>query len=85
MLIRRSFGSTLQAFTDVLWKGNPDTSLEAFSGLEIQMIDGPREDLLEAEYKAFADTIAELTWLQALLHELGIRSSLTPILWCDNL
>ncbi|GKE26986.1 retrovirus-related pol polyprotein from transposon TNT 1-94 [Tanacetum coccineum] len=31
MLIRRSSGSTLQAFTDVLWKGNPDTSLEAFS------------------------------------------------------
>ncbi|GKD80799.1 retrotransposon protein, putative, ty1-copia subclass, partial [Tanacetum coccineum] len=31
MLIRRSSGATLQAFTDVLWKGNPDTSLEAFS------------------------------------------------------
>ncbi|GJY73672.1 nucleotide-binding alpha-beta plait domain-containing protein [Tanacetum coccineum] len=31
MLIRRSTSSTLQAFTDVLWKGNPDTSLEAFS------------------------------------------------------
>ncbi|GJX02467.1 hypothetical protein Tco_0186380 [Tanacetum coccineum] len=31
MLIRRSSGSTLQAFTDVLWKGNSDTSLEAFS------------------------------------------------------
>ncbi|GJV60882.1 retrovirus-related pol polyprotein from transposon TNT 1-94 [Tanacetum coccineum] len=31
MLIRRSSGSTLQAFTDVLWKGNPDTSLEASS------------------------------------------------------
>nr|GEX29607.1 hypothetical protein [Tanacetum cinerariifolium] len=30
MLICRSSGSTLQAFTDVLWKGNPDTSLEAF-------------------------------------------------------
>ncbi|GKD94645.1 retrovirus-related pol polyprotein from transposon TNT 1-94, partial [Tanacetum coccineum] len=27
----RSSGSTLQAFTDVLWKGNPDISLEAFS------------------------------------------------------
>ncbi|GJV57988.1 gag/pol polyprotein [Tanacetum coccineum] len=39
----------------------------------------------EAEYKALADTVAELTWLQALLNELGIRSSLTPILWCDNL
>nr|GEV30096.1 hypothetical protein [Tanacetum cinerariifolium] len=31
MLIRRSSCSTLQAFTDVLWKVNPDTSLEAFS------------------------------------------------------
>ncbi|GKA90869.1 nucleotide-binding alpha-beta plait domain-containing protein [Tanacetum coccineum] len=30
MLIRRSSGFTLQAFTDVLWKGNPDTSFEAF-------------------------------------------------------
>nr|GEX21080.1 hypothetical protein [Tanacetum cinerariifolium] len=55
MLIRCSSGSTLQVFTDVLWK--------------------------EAEYKALADTVAELTWLQALLNELGIRSSSTPILW----
>ncbi|GKD56773.1 putative RNA-directed DNA polymerase, partial [Tanacetum coccineum] len=31
MLIRRSSGFIFQAFTDVLWKGNPDTSLEAFS------------------------------------------------------
>ncbi|GKD97375.1 retrovirus-related pol polyprotein from transposon TNT 1-94 [Tanacetum coccineum] len=34
MLIRRSSGSTLQAFIDVLWKGNPDTSLEAFSDVD---------------------------------------------------
>nr|GEY14912.1 putative reverse transcriptase domain-containing protein [Tanacetum cinerariifolium] len=30
MLIRHSSGSTLHTFTDVLWKGNPDTSREAF-------------------------------------------------------
>ncbi|GJX82577.1 gag/pol polyprotein [Tanacetum coccineum] len=30
MLICRSSGSIIQAFIDVLWKGNPDTSLEAF-------------------------------------------------------
>ncbi|GJT90488.1 gag/pol polyprotein [Tanacetum coccineum] len=36
---------------------------------------------IEAEYKALADIVAELTWLQALLNELGIRSSSTPILW----
>ncbi|GJV09216.1 putative RNA-directed DNA polymerase [Tanacetum coccineum] len=39
----------------------------------------------EAEYKALADTIAELKWLQALLNELGICSSLTPILWAPRL
>ncbi|GKB93933.1 gag/pol polyprotein [Tanacetum coccineum] len=40
---------------------------------------------IEAEYKAVADIVAELTWLQALIHELGIHSFSTPILWCDNL
>nr|GFB28266.1 Gag/Pol polyprotein [Tanacetum cinerariifolium] len=39
----------------------------------------------EAEYKVLADTVAELTWLQAFFNELGISSSSTPILWCDNL
>ncbi|GJZ37739.1 nucleotide-binding alpha-beta plait domain-containing protein [Tanacetum coccineum] len=42
-------------------------------------------ELLKAEYKALADIVAELIWLQALLHKLGIRSSSTLILWCDNL
>ena len=34
MLIRHSSGSTLQAFTDVLWKGSPNTSLETFSNAD---------------------------------------------------
>ncbi|GJR39001.1 gag/pol polyprotein [Tanacetum coccineum] len=80
MLIRRSSGSTLQAFTDVLWKGNPDTSLEAFSNA-----DWAEDSDDQPKYKALADTVAELTWLQTLFNELGIRSSSTPILWCDNL
>ncbi|GJX05090.1 gag/pol polyprotein [Tanacetum coccineum] len=91
MLIRRSSGSTLQAFTDVLWKGNPDTSLEAFSDADWAGDSDDRRSTgafaiyFEAEYKALADTVAKLTWLQALLNELGIRSYSTPILWCDNL
>ncbi|GJW50351.1 ribonuclease H-like domain-containing protein [Tanacetum coccineum] len=118
MLMCHSSGSTLQAFTDMPWKGNPNTSLEAFSdddwdgdsddwsavkrilrylhgtvkhGMLIRRSSGSTlqafTDMLwkEAEYKALADTVAEFTWLQALLNELGIRSSSTLILWCDNL
>ncbi|KAJ9539534.1 hypothetical protein OSB04_032267 [Centaurea solstitialis] len=40
---------------------------------------------IKSEYKALADTFAELTWLQALLGELGIKTSSVPVLWCDNL
>jgi hypothetical protein len=39
----------------------------------------------EAEYKAVANTTAELLWIRALLQELEIKHSSTPTLWCDNI
>lgn len=39
---------------------------------------------IEAEYRGLAAATPELIWIQSLLHELGILSSV-PILWCDNL
>nr|GEX48904.1 retrotransposon protein, putative, Ty1-copia subclass [Tanacetum cinerariifolium] len=106
MLICRSSCSTLQAFTDMLWKGNPDTSLEAFSDADSAGDSDDRPSTggfaiylgsnliswtarkqrtisrssTKAEYKALDDTVAEFTWLQALLNELGIHSFSTPIL-----
>ncbi|GJW41964.1 uncharacterized mitochondrial protein-like protein [Tanacetum coccineum] len=39
----------------------------------------------ESEYKALADTVAKLTWLESLLQELRVPVKSIPILWCDNL
>ena len=39
----------------------------------------------EAEYKALANAITEIIWVQPLLKELGVKSIQSPCLWCDNL
>jgi histone deacetylase 1/2 len=39
----------------------------------------------EMEYKALANAIAELIWVEALLKELGVHLKEKPCLWCDNL
>lgn len=39
----------------------------------------------EAEYKTLDDVVAEVTWIQSLLGELGLAANKSPALWCDNL
>ena len=39
---------------------------------------------IEAEYRAFADTTSELLWLRWLLKDLGVSTSSTTPLYCDN-
>ena len=38
----------------------------------------------EAEYKALANAAAEVSWVQNLLTDLGVKQSLPPTLFCDN-
>ncbi|KAE8696738.1 Aminomethyltransferase [Hibiscus syriacus] len=39
---------------------------------------------MEAEYKCVADTATEVTWVSALLADLGVTPRQEPIIWCDN-
>jgi hypothetical protein len=39
----------------------------------------------EAEYKAVANTTAEIMWIQTLLRELGVQTPRAAKLWCDNI
>jgi hypothetical protein len=39
----------------------------------------------EVEYKSLANATSEVIWVEALLKELGIKTSQVPCLWCDNL
>nr|GEV08289.1 hypothetical protein [Tanacetum cinerariifolium] len=88
--------TSLEGFLDADWAGDSDNRrstgdlLYIYIGSNFICWTTRKQRMVlrsstEAEYKAFADIVAELTWLQALLHEFGIRSSSIPILWCDNL
>lgn len=39
---------------------------------------------VESEYRAMAQSTCELLWIQQLLNEIGLGSSLPMKLWCDN-
>uniref|UniRef100_A0A2N9G644 Integrase catalytic domain-containing protein n=1 Tax=Fagus sylvatica TaxID=28930 RepID=A0A2N9G644_FAGSY len=61
---------TLQAYSDADWAGDP-TDRRSTTGTE-------------AEYRALADTTAELLWLRWLLQDLGIDCSTAVPIHCDN-
>jgi hypothetical protein len=39
----------------------------------------------EAKYKAMADAMAKIMWIQSILHELQVPGPHCARLWCDSL
>ncbi|KAD2393789.1 hypothetical protein E3N88_40766 [Mikania micrantha] len=99
--LHHNSGSHLQAYTDAYlqafsdWAGCPDDR-RSTGGFAIYLGNNliswaarkqktVSRSSTESEYKALADTVAELTWLETLLRELCVPMNTAPTLWCDNL
>jgi len=86
---------TLLAFSDVDWAGDPSdrkstTGLLVFLGSNPISWSSKKQSTVscsstEAEYRALASTVAELSWLRTLIKELNLFLHHILVLWCDNI
>jgi hypothetical protein len=88
--------STLvSAFSDADWAGSVDdrrstSRFGVYLGCNLVSWSSRKQATIcrsskDAEDKALANVTAEIIWIQALLHELGMSQSWPAWLWCDNL
>ena len=85
---------TLTTFSDADWAGDPTdrrstTGLLVFLGHNLISWSAKKQQTVsrsstEAEYRAFATSIVELSWLRILFKELKIFLPYVLVIWCGN-
>jgi len=94
LIIPRSAPTQLVVYTDADWAGCPDTrrstsGYAVFLGGSLVSWSSKRQPTVsrssaEAEYRAVANGVAEVSWLQQLLQELHHPLQSASIVYCDN-
>jgi hypothetical protein len=91
----RNHGHThIECFSDADWAGSKidrrsTTGYCVFVGGNLVSWKSKKQNVVsrssaESEYRAMAQSTCELIWIQQLLNEIGLGSSLPMKLWCDN-
>ena len=95
ILLATSSAASLQAYSDSDWANCPVTR-KSTSGFCILLGNSPiswkakkqtvvARSTAEAEYRAMALTVCEVSWLHALLKDMGLKDIPPTVLNCDNL
>ncbi|GJY73155.1 retrovirus-related pol polyprotein from transposon TNT 1-94 [Tanacetum coccineum] len=94
LYLKRGSSLDVKAFSDSDWGGilnggRSTTAYIIYLGSNIISWKSARQKSVsrsstEAKYKALANAAAEVSWVQNLLTDLGVKQSLPPTLFCDN-